>query len=180
MKLKRIFSIALGIVASFSLFSCGDDDAVTVQVNPAADVEGTYTGQIVKSYVDPTTSQEVVTTEDATITVTENNRYVINLTLASASLTKEGIANISKTSASYPFNNKSTDEANTFGIQFTGDFVGNGVTLTFSEESTVRVGNRPRKVNTTYTFTGVKVEEAAEDDVPSSDDEAPASDAGVE
>lgn len=180
MKLKRIFSIALGIVASFSLLSCGDDDAVTVQVNPAADVEGTYTGQIVKSYVDPTTSEEVVTTEDATITVTENNKYVINVTLASESLTKEGIANISKTSAGYPFNNKSTDEANTFGIQFTGDVIGNNLTLSFSEESTIRVKGRPRKVVTSYTFAGAKVEEAAADDAPSSDDEAPASDADVE
>lgn len=173
MKLKRIFSIALGIAVSFSLLSCGDDDAVTVQVNPAADVEGTYTGQIVKSYVDPTTSQEVVTTEDATITVTENNKYVINLTLESASLTKEGIANISKTSAGYPFNNKSVDESNTFGIQFTGNFVGNGATLTFTEESTVRVNGRPRKVNTTYVFTGTKV-------IGTTGDETPSSDAGVE
>ena len=105
--------------------------------------------------------------------MTENNKYVINLALASQSLTKEGIANISKTSAGYPFNNKSTDESNTFGIQFTGNFVGNGATLTFTEESTVRVNGRPRKVNTTYVFTGTKV-------IGTTGDETPSSDAGVE
>lgn len=162
MKLKSIFSITLGAVLSCCLMACGDDDPVGSLQNPAADVQGTYVGQMVTSYVDPTTSQEVVNTEDGTIVITENDRTVINLSLESASISKSGVANISRTSGGYPFNNKSTDESNTFGVQFTGNILNGACTLTFSEESTVRVGGRPRKVTTTYTFTGAKEETVAE------------------
>lgn len=173
--MKKFLYTALMLLSSVTLtISCGDDDdSVVLSQTPAADVQGTYTGQLVISYVDPTTQQEVVINEDATVVTLEESQYIIGITFTSTSISKTGVANISTLSGKYAYSNKSTDDANTFGAPFTGEIIGNNLTLNFSEESTVRVNGRPRKVNTTYTFSGVKEEGATKD-------ETPASDAGVE
>jgi len=157
--MKKFLYTALMLLSSVALMtSCGDDDdSAVLSQTPAADVQGTYTGQLVISYTDPTTQEPVVNTVDATIILseTENNAYAINVSLSSESDSRDGVANISTMSGSYPFCNKSTAEANTFGV-FTGNVTGEVCTINYEAESTIKVKGRPRKVTTTYAFTGQK------------------------
>lgn len=172
--MKKFLYTALMLLSSVAMVtSCGDDDdSAVLSQTPAADVQGTYNGQLTISYTDPSTQQPVVNTADATVVLSENGTYSVAIDLTSASDSRSGVANISTMSGSYPFCNKSTDAANTFGV-FTGNVTDKVCTVNYEAESTVRVGGRPRKVTTSYVFTGVKEEDTTED-------EAPASDAGAE
>lgn len=136
--------------------SCGDDDdnSQSYSQTPAANIQGTYTGELVASYIDPSTSAEVVTTETANIVITQEQTYLIGLQLSSASVNKQGVANVSCTSSGYPFCNKSADATNTFGATFAGQVTGNTCSLNYTSDQTVMVGRRPRVVTTTYVFTG--------------------------
>lgn len=157
--MKKVLYAALMLLSTtFMVTSCGDDDenSQSYSQTPATNIQGTYTGQLVASYIDPTTSAEVVTTEAATINITASQTYVIDIQLASTTINKQGKANVSTTSSGYPFNNKSTDAANTFGVPFVGEVLGNVCTLEFSQDATVMVGRRPRVVTTSYKFNGTK------------------------
>lgn len=158
--MKKVLFAALLLLSSAAIVtSCNDDDnSAPVSQTPAADVAGTYIGSLNSVYIDPVTQQEVSNTVDATVDLSEDSKYVVGVKLSSTSVTKEGVANISAMAGFYPFSNKSTDAANTFGVVFSGDVKGSICTLTYTEETTIRVGGRPRKVSTTYTFTGKKEE----------------------
>ena len=153
--MKKFLYTALMLLSSVALMtSCGDDDNSSVlSQTPAADVAGTYAGQLVISYTDPTTQQPVVNTEDATVVISENSTYSIAVDLTATSDSRTGVANISTMSGSYPFCNKSTNAANTFGV-FTGNVTGIECTINYESEMTVKVKGRPRKVTTTYSFSG--------------------------
>lgn len=153
--MKKFLYTALMLLSSVALMtSCGDDDNSSVlSQTPAADVAGTYAGQLVISYTDPTTQQPVVNTEDATVVISENSTYSIAVDLTATSDSRTGVANISTMSGSYPFCNKSTNAANTFGV-FTGNVTGIECTINYESEITVKVKGRPRKVTTTYSFSG--------------------------
>ena len=156
--MKKVLFAALLLLSSAAIVtSCNDDDnSAPVSQTPAADVAGTYIGSLNSVYIDPVTQEEVSNTVNATVELNEESKYVIGLSLESTDINKEGLANISAMSSLYPFTNKSTDEANTFGVAFSGEVSGNICKLTYTEESTVRDGGRPRKVTTTYNFTGTK------------------------
>ena len=156
--MKKVLFAALLLLSSAAIVtSCNDDDnSAPVSQTPAADVAGTYIGSLNSVYIDPVTQQEVSKTVDATIELNEESKYVVGVSLESTDVNKEGVANISAMSSMYPFTNKSTGEANTFGAAFSGDVSGNVCKLTYTEETTIRAGGRPRKVTTTFTFTGRK------------------------
>ena len=153
--MKKFLYTALMLLSSVALVtSCGDDDdSAALSQTPAADVAGTYAGELVTSYTDPTTQEEVVNTVDATVVLSENEKFSIGVDLSSTIDSRTGVANISTMSGSYPFCNKSTNDANTFGV-FTGNVTGIVCTINYESEMTVKVKGRPRKVTTIYSFSG--------------------------
>lgn len=147
------------VISSVTLFTaCGndDDDSQPYSQTPAANIEGTYAGELVASYIHPTTKEEVITKETATVVISQKETYIININLTSPAINKTGLANVSTTSSSYPFCNKSTDASNTFGVTFAGEVKGNACTMQYVIESTQRIGGRPQKIQTTYKFSGNK------------------------
>lgn len=155
--MKKFLYTALMLLSSVAMVtSCDDDDnSASLSQTPAADVQGTYSGQLVISYTDPETQEPVEKSVDATVELseTENNAYAVNVSLTSESDSRSGVANISTMSGSYPFCNKGADAANTFGF-FAGEVTGKVCSLNYVSEMTVIVKKKPKKVTTNYVFTG--------------------------
>ena len=143
---KIIYTAVFLLSAAITLTSCGDDDeGVAYSKTPAADVTGTYVGTLEEL----NTSNNTLTTSDATLTVSENGTYAISVQLESSSVSKSGVANIAQMSGGYVIENR---ESGTFGVTFTGIVESGVLTLKYLE----KVKSGRQTIDTKFTFTGTK------------------------
>lgn len=151
---KILYAVLMLFTATALVTSCNDDDdSQRYSQTSAADAEGTYVGELSFSYTDPTSGNEVSGTESATLVVTMKENYVVNVELITSSDSKSAVANISTSSAGYPFANKSTDSSNGFNTTFAGLVDNDGIaTINYTLES--RVGRK--QVLADYEFVGKK------------------------